>query len=88
MKVHRALRLLDDPVAWVFESQQTAIDDADGVAGLTLPRVIVFEFQLSVPHTRILTASGVPAPQPMNGSTMCTPAFAKSAPFRVAIAKP
>ena len=29
VKVHRTLRLLDDPIAWVFESQQTAVDDAD-----------------------------------------------------------
>ena len=55
MKVDRALIRLDDPVARVIEPHQTAVDNANGISGLALPGVIVFEFELFNSHIRILT---------------------------------
>src|SRR5256885_805501 len=46
MKMHRAFVWLDDPVVRVIESNQTAVKDANRISVLTLPGVVVFEFEL------------------------------------------
>ena len=46
---------LDDPVLGVVEADKTAIEDADGIARLALPGVIVFETEILDAHIRSVT---------------------------------
>ena len=62
VKVHGALLRLDDPVARIVESHQTTVYNANGMAGLALPGVILFQCELLDAHFHFLPWRGRHAP--------------------------
>ena len=52
--MQRTFAWFNDPVGWVFESHQTALQHADRVAGFALPGVVVLEREFFAGHTYIL----------------------------------